>query len=52
MHRPHVAGIAARESEGAFSIVLSGGYEDDVVRDLNHIGCSSRVEWVSVIGCV
>lgn len=31
VHRPHVAGIAARESEGAFSIVLSGGYEDDVV---------------------
>lgn len=30
VHRPHVAGIAARESEGAFSIVLSGGYEDDV----------------------
>ena len=31
VHRPHVAGIAARENEGAFSIVLSGGYEDDVV---------------------
>ncbi|XP_067943687.1 E3 ubiquitin-protein ligase UHRF1-like [Watersipora subatra] len=30
VHRPHVAGIAARENEGAFSIVLSGGYEDDV----------------------
>lgn len=34
VHRPHVAGIAARENEGAFSIVLSGGYEDDVVRYL------------------
>lgn len=34
MHRPHVAGIAARENEGAFSIVLSGGYEDDVVSAL------------------
>jgi len=30
VHRPHVAGIAGREIEGAFSIVLSGGYEDDL----------------------
>lgn len=29
MHRPHVAGIHGRENEGAYSIVLSGGYEDD-----------------------
>ncbi|KAH3867286.1 hypothetical protein DPMN_030412, partial [Dreissena polymorpha] len=29
VHRPHVAGIAGRENEGAYSIVLSGGYEDD-----------------------
>ena len=29
VHRPHVAGIHGRESEGAYSIVLSGGYEDD-----------------------
>lgn len=33
VHRPHVAGIHGREVEGAYSIVLSGGYEDDVVRD-------------------
>lgn len=31
VHRPHVAGIHGREHEGAYSIVLSGGYEDDVV---------------------
>lgn len=31
VHRPHVAGIAGRENEGAYSIVLSGGYEDDTV---------------------
>lgn len=31
VHRPHVAGIAGREKEGAYSIVLSGGYEDDTV---------------------
>lgn len=30
VHRPHVAGIHGRESDGAYSIVLSGGYEDDV----------------------
>ena len=30
-HRPPVAGIHGRESDGAFSLVLSGGYEDDVV---------------------
>ncbi len=32
VHRPHVAGIHGRENEGAYSIVLSGGYEDDKVR--------------------
>ena len=29
VHRPPVGGIHGRESEGAYSIVLSGGYEDD-----------------------
>ena len=29
IHRPHVAGIHGREGEGAYSIVLSGGYVDD-----------------------
>ncbi len=29
LHRPLVAGIAGSEHEGAESIVLSGGYEDD-----------------------
>uniref|UniRef100_A0A0B7A0A8 RING-type E3 ubiquitin transferase n=1 Tax=Arion vulgaris TaxID=1028688 RepID=A0A0B7A0A8_9EUPU len=29
VHRPHVAGIHGREEDGAYSIVLSGGYEDD-----------------------
>lgn len=29
IHRPHVAGIHGRENEGAYSIVLSGGYDDD-----------------------
>ena len=30
IHRPHVAGIAGTAAEGCQSIVLSGGYEDDV----------------------
>lgn len=30
VHRPHVAGIHGRESDGAYSLVLSGGYEDDI----------------------
>jgi putative restriction endonuclease len=29
LHRPRVAGISGSEKEGADSIVLSGGYEDD-----------------------
>ncbi|MEN2498009.1 MAG: ubiquitin-like with PHD and RING finger domains 2 [Marteilia pararefringens] len=32
IHRPHVAGISGRENEGSFSLVLSGGYEDDIDR--------------------
>jgi len=31
IHRPHVAGIHGRDTDGAYSIVLSGGYEDDQV---------------------
>jgi E3 ubiquitin-protein ligase UHRF1 len=30
VHRPPVGGIAGSEKTGCFSIVLSGGYEDDV----------------------
>lgn len=30
VHRPHVAGIHGRERDCAYSIVLSGGYEDDI----------------------
>lgn len=30
MHRPHIAGIHGRETDCAYSLVLSGGYEDDV----------------------
>lgn len=34
VHRPHVAGIHGRSNDGAFSLVLAGGYEDDIVSDL------------------
>ncbi|XP_073485733.1 E3 ubiquitin-protein ligase UHRF1-like [Aquarana catesbeiana] len=30
VHRPHVAGIHGRSNDGSFSLVLAGGYEDDV----------------------
>ncbi|XP_049573260.1 E3 ubiquitin-protein ligase UHRF1 [Syngnathus scovelli] len=30
VHRPHVAGIHGRNNDGAYSLVLAGGYEDDV----------------------
>ena len=34
VHRPPVAGIHGKEDDGAYSIVLSGGYEDDHVSSL------------------
>ncbi|NXY50693.1 UHRF1 ligase, partial [Ceuthmochares aereus] len=33
VHRPHVAGIHGRSNDGAYSLVLSGGYEDDIVSE-------------------
>lgn len=30
VHAPFVAGIAGSAQDGAYSVVLSGGYEDDV----------------------
>lgn len=30
VHRPSMAGIHGRSSDGAYSIILSGGYEDDL----------------------
>ena len=42
VHRPHVSGIHGRDSEGAYSIVLAGGYEDDVVNAaIQNGGCSA-----------
>ncbi|NWZ72652.1 UHRF1 ligase, partial [Acrocephalus arundinaceus] len=30
VHSPHVAGIHGRSNDGAYSLVLAGGYEDDI----------------------
>lgn len=32
MHRPHVGGIHGRSNDGSYSLVLAGGFEDEVVR--------------------
>ena len=37
IHRPHVSGIHGRDGEGAYSIVLAGGYEDDLVSSVTQI---------------
>lgn len=31
MHRPHVGGIHGRSNDGSYSLVLAGGFEDEVV---------------------
>ncbi|XP_062510114.1 E3 ubiquitin-protein ligase UHRF1-like isoform X2 [Corticium candelabrum] len=44
VHRPHVAGIHGKEREGAYSIVLAGGYEDDtdMGEDFTYTGSGGR----------
>ncbi|CAH2985650.1 unnamed protein product [Chilo suppressalis] len=44
VHRPPVSGIHGRDVEGAYSIVLSGGYEDDVDRgnEFTYTGSGGR----------
>lgn len=44
MHRPHVSGMHGRDSDGAYSIVLAGGYEDDTVRKI--------YQFLARLGCV
>lgn len=34
VHRPHVGGIHGRSNDGAYSLVLAGGFEDEVVSHL------------------
>lgn len=34
VHRPHVGGIHGRSNDGSYSLVLAGGFEDEVVRQL------------------
>uniref|UniRef100_A0A4W3JX08 E3 ubiquitin-protein ligase UHRF n=1 Tax=Callorhinchus milii TaxID=7868 RepID=A0A4W3JX08_CALMI len=44
VHRPHVAGIHGRSNDGAYSLVLAGGYEDDVDHggDFTYTGSGGR----------
>lgn len=39
VHRPHVGGIHGRSNDGSYSLVLAGGFEDEVVGYLDV--CSS-----------
>jgi len=39
IHAPFVAGISGSSTEGAYSVALSGGYDDDV--DLGYALCVS-----------
>ena len=42
IHRPSMAGIWGSQETGAYSIVLSGGYEDDI-DELHYILYTSQV---------
>ncbi|XP_032821928.1 E3 ubiquitin-protein ligase UHRF1 isoform X1 [Petromyzon marinus] len=44
VHRPHVAGIHGRSTDGSYSLVLAGGYEDDVDRgtEFTYTGSGGR----------
>lgn len=46
VHRPHVGGIHGRSNDGSYSLVLAGGFEDEVV-SLN----SSPVDVLHVMMC-
>ncbi|XP_060618282.2 E3 ubiquitin-protein ligase UHRF2 [Anolis sagrei] len=44
VHRPHVGGIHGRSSDGAYSLVLAGGFEDEVDRgdEFTYTGSGGR----------
>ncbi|CAL1569345.1 unnamed protein product [Knipowitschia caucasica] len=44
VHRPHVAGIHGRSHDGAYSLVLAGGFEDEVDRgdEFTYTGSGGR----------
>lgn len=48
VHRPHVGGIHGRSNDGSYSLVLAGGFEDEVVGYLYFIVhiCGS-VMWIA-----
>lgn len=48
VHRPHVGGIHGRSNDGAYSLVLAGGFEDEVVCYLQWLplyGNENRKRW-------
>ena len=45
IHAPFVAGISGNSTEGAYSVALSGGYDDDV--DLGYALCASPLKPIS-----
>uniref|UniRef100_A0A2D4Q455 RING-type E3 ubiquitin transferase n=1 Tax=Micrurus surinamensis TaxID=129470 RepID=A0A2D4Q455_MICSU len=44
VHRPHVGGIHGRSNDGAYSLVLAGGFEDEVDRgdEFTYTGSGGR----------
>ena len=44
VHRPPVSGIHGKEKDGAYSVVLAGGYEDDEDRgeEFTYTGSGGR----------
>lgn len=43
VHRPHVGGIHGRSNDGSYSLVLAGGFEDEVVGFSLPAGLSSHM---------
>lgn len=39
VHRPHVGGIHGRSNDGSYSLVLAGGFEDEVVSFMSSTLC-------------
>lgn len=50
VHRPHVGGIHGRSNDGSYSLVLAGGFEDEVVRQLWDHRLEFEQTWFKV-GC-
>lgn len=47
VHRPHVGGIHGRSNDGSYSLVLAGGFEDEVVGYLYFLLDVVNLWWVN-----